>query len=89
LKGVVTNFAGFNWHGDKLSINPDLPEEWESLKFSVLIRGDRYHFEASGENLRLRVKQEDRTIPGKESLVIVVQGRPVTVGYDEAYTFKV
>ena len=89
LKGVVTNFAGFNWHGDKLSINPDLPEEWESLKFSVLIRGDRYHFDAGGEDLRLRVKQEDRTIPGKENLVIVVQGLPVAVDYDVAYTFKV
>ena len=76
LKGVVTNFAGLNWHNDKLSINPDLPEEWESLKFSVLIRGDRYHFEIIGEALKLRVSQEDRTIPEKENLVIVVQDRP-------------
>jgi trehalose/maltose hydrolase-like predicted phosphorylase len=89
LKGVVTNFAGFDWHGGKLSINPDLPEEWESLKFSVLIRGDRYHFEASGEELKLRVEKEDRAIPKKEKLIILVQGRPEIADYDREYTFKI
>jgi trehalose/maltose hydrolase-like predicted phosphorylase/beta-phosphoglucomutase-like phosphatase (HAD superfamily) len=89
LKGVVTNFAGFNWHGGKISINPDLPTEWESLKFSVLIRGDRYHFEASGEAFKLRVIQEDRAKQKKGKIVIVVQGRPEVLDYERAYTFIV
>jgi len=89
LKGVITNFAGFNWHGGKISINPNLPEEWESLKFSVLIRGDRYHFEASGEELIIKVDQENLSIPKNEKLVIVVQGRPEIIDYDSAYTFKI
>ncbi len=89
LKGIVTNFAGFDWHGGKLSINPDLPEKWESLKFSVLIRGDRYHFEAGGEELKLRVEKEDRAIPKKEKLIILVQGRPEIAVYDREYTFKI
>jgi trehalose/maltose hydrolase-like predicted phosphorylase/beta-phosphoglucomutase-like phosphatase (HAD superfamily) len=89
LKGVVTNFAGINWHGGKLSINPDLPGEWESLKFSVLIRGDRYHFEISGEELKLRVEKEDSAILKKEKLVILVQGRPEIPDYDREYTFKI
>jgi trehalose/maltose hydrolase-like predicted phosphorylase len=88
LKGVVTNLAGFNWHGGKISIKPELPEEWESLKFSVLIRGNRYHFEASGEALKLRVVQGDRAIQKKEPLVIVVQDRPELVAYDVDYAFK-
>ncbi|MBT8351161.1 MAG: HAD-IA family hydrolase [Deltaproteobacteria bacterium] len=89
LKGVITNFAGLNWYGGKISINPNLPAEWESLKFSVLIRGDRYHFEISGEKLKLRVEKEDRAIPRKEKLIILVQGRPEITDYDREYTFKI
>ncbi|MBC2742747.1 MAG: HAD-IA family hydrolase [Desulfosarcina sp.] len=88
LKGVVTNFAGLNWHSDQLSINPDLPEEWESLKFSALIRGDRYHFEIIAEALKLRVSKEDKSIGETENLVIVVQDRPEIIDYDVDYTFK-
>ncbi len=88
LKGVVTNFAGLNWHGGKLSINPDLPEEWESLKFSVLIRGDRYHFEVVRQALKLRVEREDHALPKKEKLIIAVQGRPAIVDYEGEYTFR-
>ena len=89
LKGVVTNFAGFDWHDGKLSINPDLPGEWESLKFSVLIRGDRYHFEISREDLKLRIEKEDPAIPKKEKLIISVQGRPEIPDYHREYTFKI
>ena len=88
LKGVVTNFAGLDWHNDRLSIQPNLPAEWESLKFSVLIRGDRYHFEITGEELKLRVSQDDPTHPKKEKLNIVVQDRTETVEYDTGYTIK-
>jgi trehalose/maltose hydrolase-like predicted phosphorylase len=84
---VVTNFAGLDWHNDPLSINPDLPEEWESLKFSVLIRGDRYYFEIIGKTLTLKVVREDRTMPEKENLVVVVQDRPERVDYGVDYTF--
>ncbi|MCP3954063.1 MAG: HAD-IA family hydrolase [Desulfobacterales bacterium] len=89
LKGVISNFAGLNWQGGKLAIYPDLPEEWESLKFSALIRGDRYRFEVSPGELGLRVDRKDRTAPEKENLVVAVQGRPETVDYDTEYTFKI
>jgi trehalose/maltose hydrolase-like predicted phosphorylase len=88
LKGVVTNFAGLNWQRDNVSINPDLPEEWEFLKFSPLIRGDRYRVETNGEALKLRISREERIMPEKENLVIVVQDRPETVDYDVDYVFK-
>jgi len=87
LKGVVTNFAGFNWHGGNISINPDLPDEWESLKFSVLVRGDRYHVEASGESFKLRVVQEDKAKQKREKIAVAVQGRPEVLDYERAYTF--
>jgi trehalose/maltose hydrolase-like predicted phosphorylase len=66
LKGVVTNFAGLNWHGGKISINPNLPAEWESLKFSVLIRGDRYYLKACSKELELKVIKENRAIQKKD-----------------------
>jgi len=88
LKGVITNFAGLNWQSDKISINLNLPEEWESLKFSALIRGDRYRFEIIAEELKLKVSQEDRTRPVKDNLVIAVQDRAETLDYEANYTFK-
>ena len=88
LKGVITNFAGLNWYGGKISINPNLPAEWESLKFSVLIRGDRYHFEVSREELKLMVEKEDGAIPKEEKLTILVRSRPEIIEYDRKYTFK-
>ena len=88
LKGVVTNFAGMNWQGGILSIHPGLPEIWESLKFSVLIRGDRYHIEASGDDLKLRVSREAHTLPQKENVAIVVADREHVVAYDTEIEFK-
>ena len=88
LKGVVTNFAGLNWHNDSLSIHPNLPAEWESLKFSVLIRGNRYHFDITDQELKLRISREDGEQSEKEHLAIEVQDRKETVDYDTDYTFK-
>ena len=88
LKGVVTNFAGMDWQGGKLSINPGLPETWESLKFSVLIRGDRYHIESIGDELKLRVSQEVGPEPKKEDVVIVVANREHVVARDTDMVIK-
>ena len=88
LKGVVTNFAGMNWQGGKLSINPGLPETWESLKFSVLIRGDRYYIESIGDDLKLRVSQEVGPQPKKEDVVIVVADQEHAVARDTDMVFK-
>ena len=88
LKGVVTNFAGMNWQGGKLSINPGLPDTWESLKFSVLIRGDRYHIESIGDDLKLRVSQEVGPQPKKEDVVIVVADQEHAVARDTDMVFK-
>ncbi len=87
LKGVFTNFAGLSWHGGSLSIQPGLPNAWESLRFSVLIRGDRYHIEIIGDLLKLSVSREDQPRPEKNALAIVVQDRPRVVNYDVEYTF--
>lgn len=89
LKGVITNFAGFNWHRGRLAINPDLPAEWEFLKFSVLIRGDRFYFEANGEKLKLRVEREDKAISKQEKPVIAVPGHSGIVDYNREYIFKI
>jgi len=88
LKGVVTNFAGLDWHGGGLSINPDLPQEWESLKFSVLIRGDRYYFKISAEEFELRVVREDHRQLKKENLTVAVQDRREIIDYNIDYTFR-
>lgn len=89
LKGVVTNFAGLNWHGGVLSIDPDLPDAWESLAFSVLIRGDRYFFEIIGDLLNLKVCLNDPALREKQNPVIEVQGHREHIEYDAAYSFEI
>ncbi|MGD9250087.1 MAG: glycosyl hydrolase family 65 protein, partial [Desulfobacterales bacterium] len=89
LKGVVTNFAGFDWDRGNLAINPNLPEEWESLKFSVLIRGDRYYFEACRQELTLKVVPDAGATPEKDQFVIGVQGRPEILVYDRESSFRI
>lgn len=47
---VVYGFAGFRDYGGKWTFNPQLPDEWESLSFSLLINGARLSLSFTKEN---------------------------------------
>jgi alpha,alpha-trehalase len=89
LKGVVTNFAGLDWHNDPFRSILICRKSGNHLKFSVLIRGDRYHIEIIGDELKLRVSQEVRTHPQKENVVIAMADHEHVVAYDTEMAFKV
>ncbi len=46
---ALTMFAGLNWHGDALMLDPDLPDGWKELIFHFEFRHDRYHFNVTQE----------------------------------------
>jgi len=41
---ALTAYAGVNFNGDMLRVNPNLPEKWPSLEFGLHFRGVRYSF---------------------------------------------
>ena len=41
---AITLFAGLNWQGEALRLDPDLPPNWNEMQFSFNFRGGEYHF---------------------------------------------
>jgi trehalose/maltose hydrolase-like predicted phosphorylase len=63
---VALGFGGLGWYEGELSLDPKLPEEWESYSFSMHWRGTRLHvtvregeveLETSGEEVELELKE--------------------------------
>ena len=75
---LVFGFGGMRDHSERLTFDPRLPEEWESLTFRVRWQGVRLVVEISESELRVRVddvapEAAQRTVPlwvrGEEYLV--------------------
>ncbi len=39
---ALNTYAGINWNGNRLKINPQLPSGWECMKFSIRFKGITY-----------------------------------------------
>lgn len=50
---ALNTFAGISFRGEQLSINPDLPEKWETMAFALTFKGVNYQFELSKTSARL------------------------------------
>ncbi len=61
---ALTIFAGLNWHGEALRLNPGLPDGWKRLGFNFDFKGDRYHFDITGEEVKIYF-QSDAGSPGR------------------------
>ena len=68
MGGTVLNmlsiFAGLNWHGEALRLNPGLPDGWKRLGFNFDFKGDHYHFDITGEEVKIYF-QSDAGSPGR------------------------
>lgn len=51
---AVQGFGGFKFDGEKLIVNPVLPEKWQSLSYKVICRGCRYEVEATKKQVTVR-----------------------------------
>jgi alpha,alpha-trehalose phosphorylase len=69
---LVNGFGGFRDDGDDYTLDPRLPEEWESLTFRLTLQGCR---------LRVRVDhdQVELTLETGDLAELVVRGKPVQV----------
>jgi len=76
---ALTTFAGISLDQDILSIQPSLPDAWESLSFGISFKGTRFHLKITKTKLIINAD--------KESLILV-NGKKLNVakGIDCLFT---
>lgn len=52
---AIRTYAGLNWIGEKLSLNPHLPEGWKKIKFNIDFRGCRYFFNIKHNKVNIKL----------------------------------
>ncbi len=60
---ALTIFAGLNWHGAILRLDPSLPEAWKKMSFNFNFNGDQYHFNITSGEVSIYYHSEEGT-PG-------------------------
>jgi len=69
---AIRAFAGIDWDGDHLTINPNLPDTWRGMQFNLGFKGDRYNFEITLEHIKIKLEGEKRK-------TISVQGNSIAL----------
>ncbi|WP_430610565.1 glycoside hydrolase family 65 protein [Enterococcus sp. DIV0876] len=63
----LTTFAGIDVREQVVQIAPNLPKAWDSLAFSLHVRGVHYHINVTHETLTITVDQPEKIlVKGKE-----------------------
>ena len=52
---AITSFAGINFKKENLSINPELPKNWGSLKFNLMFKSNRYFINLTHNQLIIEI----------------------------------
>jgi trehalose/maltose hydrolase-like predicted phosphorylase len=52
---AIRTYAGLNWIGEKLSLNPHLPAGWKKIKFNLDFRGNRYFFNIKQKKVNIKL----------------------------------
>jgi len=73
---LVSGFGGMRDHAQRLSLDPRLPDPWESLTFRITWRGSRLRVRLTRDHLELRVED------GRETVPVLVRGDEHVVGSD-------
>ncbi|GAA3520612.1 glycosyl hydrolase family 65 protein [Aeromicrobium panaciterrae] len=77
---LVAGFGGFRDHGGVFSIDPRLPETWDSLVYRVTLLGTRVKVTVRADELELEVEDgQSATLRVRGEDVTVSSGEPVTV----------
>jgi trehalose/maltose hydrolase-like predicted phosphorylase len=69
---VVRAYAGLDWTGEILSLNPVLPSRWKQIEFNLSFRTCRYHFLITPQMIKLKT---DST----ETQKILIRNREISL----------
>lgn len=78
---TLNTFAGIDIRQDTLSINPNLPEKWEQLKFQFQFKGTKLKMQVTKTEL-VMIADADITLKIKNELQQLVSGEQLTVKFN-------
>ncbi|MFH5811637.1 glycoside hydrolase family 65 protein [Companilactobacillus sp. FL22-1] len=80
LNVVTTFFAGVDTRGEVLEINPNLPEQWHEIDFSLIFKGTKYRF---------HITKGDIVIKSDRDATVIFTGKklPLVAGQEIQLTF--
>lgn len=56
-------YAGLDWTGEHLDLNPALPPGWKRMEFNISFQGNRYYFDLSPSQTKVKTDSEsEKTI---------------------------
>ncbi len=68
---ALNTFAGLNFRGRMLTINPELPPNWKSMAFGLTFKGVSYKFELSQVKSRILANQDTMVIVSGRSVELI------------------
>lgn len=68
LSVVTSYFAGVDYRGDKLEINPNMPEQWGEIDFKMTFKNINFAFQVAQETITMRADQDTEVIFGGKKL---------------------
>jgi len=77
---IVEGFAGMRVLGDKLHLDPQLPDQWESYSFKINFRNRIITTQVSRSNIQFRLE-------GNEEMSIRLRGERVVLKPQETIEF--
>ncbi|MCW2839258.1 MAG: family 65 glycosyl hydrolase [Aeromicrobium sp.] len=80
---LVSGFGGFRDHGGVFTLDPRLPESWDSLTFRLTLLGTRVRVSVLPDRIDLEVEDgKSATLVVRGQEVTVVPGDPVSIALD-------
>jgi beta-phosphoglucomutase family hydrolase len=86
---ALTRFAGVDFSGEILAIQPLLPKQWNSISGSFTYKGNAIWYTVSKESVTLKVVSKDGNpypVRVGGSVIQCIPGEPTTCGYELAHS---
>jgi trehalose/maltose hydrolase-like predicted phosphorylase len=75
---AISMFGGLNWRNEILSINPEIPNQWQSLSFKFLFQKNWYSFSISKHKIIVKV-----SCYNTEPVHIIIKGVRYELNHDK------
>lgn len=70
LNVVIECFAGVDYRGQELKIDPKVPESWNNIKFNMNFKNIHYYFEVDHEQIKIKANKDTHVIFREKSIDI-------------------
>jgi trehalose/maltose hydrolase-like predicted phosphorylase len=82
IRFVYQAYAGINWNGQTLTLNPRLPAGWSALEFKLNFQGGSYHFVIQQKKVRAKLLTSgEKSILINDSFLNLPEGEWVETKY--------